>query len=363
MKQDLRSVVIENILESVPVGLIVISPAGDIVLHNQASCGILGLAPGSFEGRGWGEIFFDIEKNIEFNQVILDVIRERKVNFRREVTYERPSGEKRRLSMTTSLLDEHGETAGLVVLIDDVTEIHAILQREKEILEERHRMQGERAESLRNLALAVAHQIRNPVTSIGGFAKRMLKKPGNGENNAVYLESILAGIDRLEEVVRAVREYADLPAVRRQNVPLARIVMSARSRLERRTREMACRIAWSTQVTPLDIDADPELLSQALEEILFNAVEALPGCEGRIALNATRSGTRVRITVHDSGCGIPEQDLPFLLDPFFTSKAVGVGLGLCKANRIIKEHRGEIRIESGPEEGTTVEVLLPLWPH
>ena len=110
-------VISRNIFESLPVGLMVISPRGDIVFSNPAAHRLLGHPEGTFDGGGWGELFFDMDKNVDFNQVIIDVIRGRELKFNRTVPYETPAGETRILSLTSSLLQEQGETAGLVVLI------------------------------------------------------------------------------------------------------------------------------------------------------------------------------------------------------------------------------------------------------
>jgi len=352
-------VISRNIFESLPVGLMVISPRGDIVFSNLAAHRLLGHPEGTFDGGGWGELFFDMDKNVDFNQVIIDVIRGRELKFNRTVPYETPAGETRTLSLTSSLLQEQGETAGLVVLIYDMTEVHRMREREKEILEEKHLLQSQRAESLRNLALAVAHQIRNPLVSIGGFAMRMLRRTNGRNPDAKYLESILKGTDRLEDLVKAVREYADLSPVGLRKVSVTQILERARSRLERAAGQMSRKVTWKTRLPQVEALADPDLLQQAMEEILLNAVESLQGDGGEIRLEVSSLADGIRIRISDSGRGIPEQDKPFIFDPFFSSKASGIGIGLCKAQRIVKEHRGEILVHSVPQQGTDVEIRLP----
>jgi signal transduction histidine kinase len=282
------------------------------------------------------------------------------VKVNRNVPYETPDGETRHLSMTSSLLQEQGETEGLVVLIYDMTEIHRMRRREKEILEEQHQVQAQRAESLRKLALAVAHQIRNPLVSIGGFAMRMLRKTDGRHPDTQYLESILKGTDRLEDLVKTVREYADLSPADIRKVSVARILEQARSRMDGTAQKLCKKVNWKSRMQPMEILADPDLLQKAMEEILLNALESFPGDEGEIRMVVSRQGGGVRIQISDSGRGIPEQDRPYIFDPFFTSKASGIGIGLCKAQRIVKEHRGEIFVHSGPGEGTEVEIHLPV---
>jgi signal transduction histidine kinase len=222
--------------------------------------------------------------------VIIDAIRGREQKFNRTVQYETPAGETRTLSLTSSLLQEKGELAGLVVLIYDMTEVHRMREREKEILEEQHLLQSQRAESLRNLALAVAHQIRNPLVSIGGFAMRMLRKANGRTPDAKYLESILKGTDRLEDLVKAVREYADLSPAGFRKVSLPHILEQARSRMEKAVGQLSGKVTWKTRLPQTEVLADRGLLQQAMEAVLLNALESFNGDEGDVARSRRRRG-------------------------------------------------------------------------
>ena len=356
----IHSVIIQNILDSLPLGVLVINPEGDITFTNASSHEILGFESDVFTHQGWGEIFFDMEKNIEFNQVVIDAIREKKVNLHKEVPYLRPTGEKRLFSMTTSLLHDKGQVVGLVILLADVTEIHQARFREKVVLEEKNRVQRERVEGLRHLALSVAHQIRNPVASIGGFASRMLKKVDSKDPNRPYLQSILQGTKRLEDMVNAVRDYAGISPVLSRRIRLSRLVETVHERLDRKALEYAKTIQWVVRVPPFELYADPDLLLQALEEIVLNAVESFPRDQGRVEIRASIKMQVIRLSIMDSGAGIPEKDLSYIFDPFFTTKPSSVGIGLCKAGRIIKEHKGEITVSSRVGKGTVVDIRLPV---
>jgi len=123
---------------------------------------------------------------------------------------------------------------------------------------------------------------------------------------------------------------------------------------------------WEVETQPdgLQAFADPDLLRQALCEAVANSVEALPAEGGVIRLEARvrvgQDGSEaVEIAVSDNGCGIPEDELQYVLDPFYSTKPVGVGMGLTKANRIVQEHGGSITVESAEGKGTTIRMLLP----
>lgn len=341
--------------------MLVIDSQGEIVTINRAACEILGYTRDTFRGKGWGEIFFEADKNVEFNQVIIEVILEKQVNLHRDVSYIRPTGETLRLSINTSFLQENDEIVGLVVLLDDVTELHELHEREKAILEEKNRAQRERTESLKKLALAVAHQIRNPVTSIGGFATRLLNKSDKKGGNAVYLRNILSGTKRLEAIVQGVVDYTEIFPASPVKVPISGVLGKAQARLTEKAIELSKQVNWNVKIEPIEVLIDPELFAQALDEILLNCVEAFTGDHGTVDIIAFRNANGTYIEISGTGTGISEQDMPYIFDPFFTTKAVGVGMGLCKAQRIITEHKGELTVSSSPGKGTKVTVRLPRW--
>ena len=355
----IESIVIQNILECVPVGLLVINPQGEIVVTNRAASEILGYPQAEFKGRGWGDLFFDSDKNTDFNQVFLDVIQEKRVNLHRRVKYAKATGEILILSITTSFLKEGEDVAGIVVLMDDVTEIDRIRRHEKEVLEEKNRIQQQRVKSLQKLSLAVAHQIRNPVTSIGGFSMRILKMLNKDDPSTRYVKNILTGTRRLEAIVRAVSEYANLLPASPKRVFIPDLIEKTRMGVDQEAFELSKKVNWNIQVEPIEVEVDPKLFSQALDEVLSNSLESFGGGEGSIAIAVFEDVNNLWVEITDNGAGISDRDMPYIFDPFFSTKAVGVGMGLCKAQRIIAEHEGEISGESSPGKGTKVTIRLP----
>jgi methyl-accepting chemotaxis protein len=103
-------------------------------------------------------------------------------------------------------------------------------------------------------------------------------------------------------------------------------------------------------------------MAQAVAELLVNAVEALPDAGGRVGLRAWESEGFLRIEVSDDGRGIPESEQAYVLDPFYTTKPVGIGMGLTRAARIVQEHGGTLTLASDPGHGARVEMILPLNP-
>ncbi|OQY50342.1 MAG: hypothetical protein B6240_01785 [Desulfobacteraceae bacterium 4572_87] len=358
----IKSIILHNILESIPVGLLVINPDGEIVTSNDAASRILGYACRIFEGKGWGDLFLEDSRNQTFNQVILDVIQEKKVNLHRRVPYIQPGGKTLQLSITGSFLNENEQVAGIVLILHDVTEIQLLHEREKRVLREKHRLERERAEGLTRLAMAIAHQIRNPVMSIGGFAMRILNKIDENSAISAYLKNILSDSRRLESIVKVVSEYTRIPVdnpVTTVTVPLTTIFEKEIARLEAKAVELSKRVTWSLSLSMVDFPVDPALFRRAIYEVLLNAMEFLKNDEGSVKILLLEEDNGLLMEIVDNGVGISEKDMPYIFDPFFTTKAVGVGMGLCFVRRIIGEHGGDVRIDSEPGKGAKVIMRLP----
>ena len=341
------------------MGLLVINPGGEIVTSNDAASGILGYACRMFESKGWGELFLEDSRNQAFNQVILDVINEKKVNLHRRVPYVQPSGKTLQLSITGSYLRENEQIAGIVVIFHDVTELQLLHEREKQVLREKHRLERERAEGLTRLATAVAHQIRNPVMSIGGFAMRILNKTDENSSIAVYLKNILSDAERLEAIVRVVSEYTRIPAAKPVQVSISAILEKEMAQLQAKATELSMRVTWSLALSVVEFPVDPVLFRRAICEVLLNAMEFLKSDEGSVEIFLLEEKKDLLLEIVDNGVGISEKDMPYVFDPFFTTKAVGVGMGLCLVRRIIGEHGGDVRIVSNLGKGTKVIMRFP----
>ena len=363
MNADVNPMIIQNIIESIPIGVLVMNSSGEIIVMNRTLSDILGIPAHMLKENGWGKIFFGSDKNIEFNQVIIDVIQKEAINLHRNVDYIHPSGKILRLSMTTSFLRENGgPSLGIVVLIDEVTELYHLHEQEKAILEEKNKIQHEKIEALKNLALAVAHQIRNPVTSIGGFAQRILKKTDKGSPNAVYLQNIIEDTARLEKTVQAVTEYTeytDSKTIKTVETPLSTIIDKAHKVLLQEIQNLSKTVDINMDIQDTYVMVDPSRFTQALHEIFLNALEAVSTDQGMIHITTFLDKEGVYIQVSDNGRPISKQDRPFIFDPFFSTKAKGTGMGLSKAQKIITEHNGRIVVNSRDGKGTDVLIRLP----
>lgn len=194
--------------------------------------------------------------------------------------------------------------------------------------------------------------------SIGGFTQRIMKKQPAESVLRRYAKSIMEETERLEQLVRDVDAVASIPLPRPARIRLSSLVLGAVRSWKPRSESGKIRI--EKDLTPDDpvVFLDKRLITDALIHIFDNAADAMP--EGGTILISTRwEDSRILIAVRDTGSGIRAADLPYVLDPFFTSRTHGSGLGLTAVSRIVSDHSGEVRIESERGKGTEVKLYLP----
>lgn len=354
-----QDIISENILESLPVGLLVIGPEGNILRANKSLAAILGHPLEQIIKQGWSQFFLEGNENREFNQIILDVIQKEIKHLKRHVPYFTPDGTIKYLDVVSSYIKKDKRLVAIVVLLDDVTEVHELYEREKRTLRENSRLQQERAEGLAKLAMSVAHQVRNPVSAIGGFANLLKRRLSENEKNRAYLQAIVSESSKLEQMVIAVRDYALLSRREAEKIDLKRLLRVCMRDLDAKAEEQGLRIQWESAVSPCEIHGDRQVLKEALSVILQNCLDFAAGPEIFIKVTCDCRQNNARITIRDRGKGVNPADLPYLFDPFFTTKASSTGMELARAKKIISEHRGELHAESDPGQGLNISVNLP----
>ncbi|MFP5258960.1 MAG: sensor histidine kinase [Acidobacteriota bacterium] len=355
---SIRQILVQNVIKAIPVGLLVIDPRGRIIAASPSATDLLGLDPDALNGLDWRTLLRSEPANEQFNRNLVEAVEKRQPYRHCLADYQRPDGEWRRFSMTASCPHDAGKPVGVTLLFDDVTALYRSRERETAALREKNRLQHDMIESLNNLALSVAHQVRNPAAAIGGFALKLLREHKERHLSTEHPDIIFQEARRLEDLVGAVVRLASLGRPRLGAVDLARLVADAAARATEAGDGLHKGVEFRLAVEPMEIVADEALLGQALDEILLNAVEFSGREAVRIAVSLSRRDDVCRLLLEDDGPGVRGELRPFVFDPFFTTKARGAGIGLTLARRAVLEHNGEIDLRDGENGGTAVVMRL-----
>ena len=220
-------------------------------------------------------------------------------------------------------------------------------------------IRSERLAAMGNLVQGVAHEIRNPVTTIGGFSQRIKKELGDNEKIGKYVDIIIDETNRLETLVRRIREFAEAQVCILTLESPDTVLMEALKQAKNTAKGQGVKVVTEIPSKLPKIRIDANQLLTALNNLLENALEAMPA-GGILTFKADVTSEHLLIVVEDTGCGIPKEKLAAVYDPFVTSKTRGAGLGLTLVHQVIMNHHGEIQLSSEVNRGTVVSLRLPL---
>ncbi|HDI52121.1 hypothetical protein DRQ00_02950 [candidate division KSB1 bacterium] len=237
----------------------------------------------------------------------------------------------------------------------------AQLNRAYQQLQEAHEklLRSERLATVGKMAAHIAHEIRNPLTAIGGFARAILREPQDIENVKLGGKIISREVNRLEKILANVLDFTkisqpfkqqhDINAIIEEVIQLNKPVMHERN--------ISCNIQLHSSLPPAWVDE--EQIKQALVNILVNSIHSIHH-QGKISVSTDLVDEQVLIEISDNGAGMTKETLENMFNPFFTTKSGGTGLGMAVTQRIIEEHGGEIQVESEKGKGTTFRIFIPL---
>ncbi|RXT06344.1 PAS domain S-box protein [Ammoniphilus sp. CFH 90114] len=244
---------------------------------------------------------------------------------------------------------ENGKTIELLGSSIDVTD----KKRSEEML-----MRSEKLSVVGKLAAGVAHEIRNPLTSIRGFLQYL--KPSSQEDHQKFFDVMLDELDRIHDIVKEFLFLAKPHEYKFESVNLVAITQQVIKLLEPQFILNNVQVSLSYyQLDDMKVNGEPNQLKQVLINVLKNAAEAMEEKGGMIHIHITHWEDQYIMRIRDEGCGIPKERLKKIGEPFFTTKEKGTGLGMMVTHKIIEGHGGTIRIVSKEGEGTLVEIGLP----
>ncbi len=349
-----------GLLASLPDAVIGVRPDLTVFLWNAAAEILVGRSATRAAGRALGNLFGG---EARLTRHLAETIRLAEGRAEAESGIETVTGRVVPVSLQTApLYGPAGEVRGAVAVLRDLSRLKAL---EAEV------RRGERLAALGQMALALAHEIRNPLSAIRGVAQLLGDEIGDGAYGE-HLAVMLREIDRVNRVMEALldlgRPLTFVFGPVNLHQLLERVCLLAHPAALERGVQLVRRYDPSLPA----LWADEDRLTQVFQNLVQNGIEAMAG-GGRLTLTTRVSadpiyakvdlgaGPRalVEVLVQDEGEGIPEALTDRVFDPFVTTKPRGLGLGLALAHRIVEEHRGAIRVASVPGKGTTFACYLP----
>ncbi len=243
-------------------------------------------------------------------------------------------------------------------------QLQYVVRRVEEVAQrlQRHQWEMLRAEQLSavgQLAASVAHEVRNPLTSVKMLVDAVLRTQNRKPLTLEDLQVIHGELARVEQTVQGLLDFARPPAPQRSACDLRSVITQAADLVRARTRQQKVSLETDLPEEPVEVDIDRGQLNTVLVNLFLNALDAMPrGGELRVELD-TSTAQEVRLTVSDTGPGIAPEVAGRLFMPFASTKATGTGLGLSICRRIIEEHGGRISGGNRPEGGATFTITLP----
>jgi len=386
-RERARKEEIETILNAIEDFIVVITPEREIVDVNEAFLRKMGYRREEVVGRKCHEIFQILPEpceGVDFVCPLEQVIRNRRAD-QQVLTRVDHKGELRHVEVSMfPIWGKEGELSRFIEISRDVTDR---LQQEEKVrlrlekmveartrqLRETHEklLHQDKMASLGKLSASVVHELNNPIAGILNFILLMKRILDENHMDADGIARFLQYLELMETETRRVSRIASnlLSFSRQSKIELKRIDLN---RLLDKTLMINQNLLKINQVTvnkslspdmPMILGSEDQL-QQVFMNLISNAVEAMEGGKGGVLQIETRrlpEDAQVMITFEDAGIGIPPENIPRLFEPFFTTKkkGKGVGLGLSVAYGIIREHEGEIHVDSVPGKGTKFEIVLP----
>lgn len=333
---------ISKVVDCMPNGLISLDKEGRIKTINKNATLLLGLGNEKFEGKSLADLLPNCN-TVKTLAPPLDVYNEQ-INCRLN------NGQVIPISITSSRLnDENKNIIGTVIMLSDLREVKLL---EKKI------ERSERLASLGRMAAGIAHEIRNPLSSIKGFAQYFRNKFKRESEDWNYASVISGEVDRLNRIIQDMLNFAKPQEPIFKSHSIVQLIEHTLNLIQPDIQEKKIRVIkkFNDDLPLLRLDGD--LITQALLNILLNASEAMEN-GGKLTIKVESRNKIVEININDTGNGIPPESLSHIFDPFFTLKKGGTGLGLAIVYRIVEIHDGEIEVFSEPGKGTTFKIKLP----
>jgi two-component system sensor histidine kinase HydH len=335
-----------SLVNHMPIGLVAMDPEKKVMAFNETAEDFFGLSAGEVLGREVAEVLpgFFLEMPEALNQTTMIA--------EKEIACTVGEGRSAPLEViATRLEDDEGKFFGYAILFRDLTEV----QRLKSEVERNRRLAA-----IGSLASGVAHEIRNPLSSIKGFATYLRERYKDDPEDCRITEIMIQEVERLNRVIGQLLEFSRPLVMNKKETPIEPILRHTLKMIEGQAQEkgIAIRTDFPGGIPNTFLDSDK--MTQVFLNLTLNALNAMEK-GGTLSLTLSRADSQtIQVDIADTGTGIRKEELNRIFDPYFTTRSSGTGLGLPIAQRIVEAHGGKISVASEPGKGAVFSVLLPL---
>ncbi|WP_027178437.1 ATP-binding protein [Maridesulfovibrio bastinii] len=342
--QDSRAIT-EEIVENLPEAIIACSQQGEVIFINPAARQML--ARDVFRpGRTAAEIL--PQKIVELGEKVMG---EGTPIINREMNLKALSNREFPVSINiSSIVTSENESIGMMYMIRDMTEVRRLQNRIRK---------ADKLATIGQLAAGVAHEVRNPLSSIKGYATYFGSLFPEGSENRKASEVMTSEVDRLNRVISELLEMARPADLKIKETEVAALIESSLRLVRQEAQSASVKIETHQDGNVSKVKVDPDRLAQTLINLYVNAIQAMPD-GGTLSVSTEQKDDQLFIAVSDTGQGLPEGDLGRIFNPYYTTKPSGTGLGLAIVQKIVEAHDGRIEIEKTGPEGTTFKITIPL---
>lgn len=251
---------------------------------------------------------------------------------------------------TLPIYDEKSALSGAYCQIRDITDMKNL---EKKVIT------SEKFSVIGKLAAGFAHEIRNPLTSIAGFIHLLKETLKQDDKHIYYLSIIQSELDRVKKLVTNFIVAAKPDTPMKRECDIQNLIMEIVTLMESHALLCNVTIECSMPTEPIFLYIDAMQIKQVIMNLIQNSIEAMPHGGAILISMAETSDHSIAITIQDNGCGMTDSELNQIMNPFFTTKEDGLGLGLSISYQIIESHKGSLHVFSEKGKGTTFTVILP----
>lgn len=334
------------LISSLPIGLIAIDRKNTIMFCNSEAEKTFAVQEAEIIGQDPQYVF-----PAEFNKLFVQAGTDSTAPQSFDYTFYNHDKKKRSLLLTGfPVVDAEKHYAGKLMLIQDVSPI-------KELEDKLRRT--ERFAALGKMAAGVAHELRNPLSSIKGLAVLLKSRFTDNESDKEAADILVKEVERLNRSIGELLDYARPQKLQKEALAIQDIIQKSISLIRIDADSAGVEIQHALGTTPVMVEVDQDKLKQVFLNLFINAIQAMEK-GGLLEVTVSADEHQGICKVHDQGIGIAEENISRIFDPYFTTKPDGTGLGLAMSVKIVEEHGGTISVESDPHTGTIFTVRIPL---